>query len=443
MKDINLSYSRLHVVALCLLFFLSGLPDVHAQVKAIRQDEAIGNFGIGHFLNQPEKKMQSAQLKGKVLLFDFFSIWCTSCIAAMPRMDSLQKEFGNKIQIILVTRNTDKEVNKLFDRIKLRIPNLAVITQDTLLNKLFPHYGEPHHVWIDQQGIYRLATFEYNATRQNVQDFLDRKSMKMSHKKDNIYKDAPLIEQAGTFSNLVDSYSILMRGLFEYTFDSPIIVEKDSVSGFPRAFKAVNANPLNLLQSAYNTEVYGYDYPIFGSKVNKRLIIEVNDRIALSEPRNTRQLDDWKRKNLWSYEVKVRPDSSGHLYRKMRSDLEAVLPYKGVIESRRTKCYVLIKTADSLERKGASLSSESKVLMQKGTFTLVNSSLLPFVSKLNQSDRLANPVIDQSGVTGPVDLQIKIHSLSDIEMLREELKRYGLAITEKELMIKQLVIRDK
>src|SRR6201999_1317282 len=47
-----------------------------------------------------------ASFKGKLLILDFWGVTCSSCIAEMPKMQRLQQEFGDKIQILLVTRDS-------------------------------------------------------------------------------------------------------------------------------------------------------------------------------------------------------------------------------------------------------------------------------------------------------------------------------------------------
>src|ERR1700735_2737100 len=40
------------------------------------------------------KRLTTKQLRGKVVLFDFWATWCGPCKAASPAMDQLQKHYG-------------------------------------------------------------------------------------------------------------------------------------------------------------------------------------------------------------------------------------------------------------------------------------------------------------------------------------------------------------
>jgi thiol-disulfide isomerase/thioredoxin len=41
--------------------------------------------------HNPAAPVSLAQLKGKVVLLDFWGVWCTPCIAALPELDKLTK----------------------------------------------------------------------------------------------------------------------------------------------------------------------------------------------------------------------------------------------------------------------------------------------------------------------------------------------------------------
>jgi thiol-disulfide isomerase/thioredoxin len=53
------------------------------------------------------KPFNTAELKDKVYLFDFWASWCKPCVEKFVDVKALEKKFGNKIEIILI--NVDKK----------------------------------------------------------------------------------------------------------------------------------------------------------------------------------------------------------------------------------------------------------------------------------------------------------------------------------------------
>src|SRR5688572_14010525 len=52
--------------------------------------------------------------KAKPFIIEFWDVSCISCIASFPKMDSLQKTFGDQIQIIHVNRQTEEATERFF-----------------------------------------------------------------------------------------------------------------------------------------------------------------------------------------------------------------------------------------------------------------------------------------------------------------------------------------
>ena len=134
------------------------------MTSPLKLGDKMPDIYLGEFLEDSTKKMKVSDLKGSLVILDFWETWCSSCIAAMPKMDSLQKEFGNRIKIILVTRNDRAKVSAIFKKGNIRRPDLPLVINDSFLRKLFPYNTVPHHVWIDQNGIVKFITDGYNAT---------------------------------------------------------------------------------------------------------------------------------------------------------------------------------------------------------------------------------------------------------------------------------------
>ncbi len=91
--------------------------------------------------------------KGKMVLLDFWGTGCVSCIKAFPHVDSVQREYGDSVQIVLVNRESGDSTRRFFNRMKrVQRPGVPMISGDSLLNGLFPHLFVPYYAWIDAGG---------------------------------------------------------------------------------------------------------------------------------------------------------------------------------------------------------------------------------------------------------------------------------------------------
>src|SRR5260221_11561119 len=60
------------------------------------------NFLLENVQYYTQNKVSLEDFRGKWLILDFWNEHCPSCISSFPKMDLMQKEFGEKIQIMLV-----------------------------------------------------------------------------------------------------------------------------------------------------------------------------------------------------------------------------------------------------------------------------------------------------------------------------------------------------
>lgn len=437
MKDIK-KYSLLAG----LMLFLHGLllAQFHTPLK---ENQKVPDNSLGRNLTDPSKTLSFKDLKGKLVILDFWNIHCTVCLKAFPKMNALQKQYGDRIKIVLVTKDKEGEVKALLARLKPDISALSVITDDTVLNQLFPHYGEPHHVWIDQEGIFRFATFDHNATEANINALLSKKQIKIASKQDGVFKENESLfsQAAGKFRNLLKTYSVLLPGLYPYTYGGAVVVQKDSISSLPTLFRGIGLSPIELLKIAFNKEVYGYDPGLFGKSSKMRLIAEVADSANLYLPKDPDRIDQWQADNFLSYEIMVRPTSENDLYHAMQRELNTSLPYTGTIEQRKRHYLALVRTdqEDHIRSQGAGSTSFSD-----GYLDLRNIPVSQLIRYLNERNTISKlPIIDETGIGYPIDLRISSTTFYNFPELRKEINKMGLDIVSRNGPIPMLVIRDK
>jgi hypothetical protein len=130
----------------------------------------------------------------------------------------------------------------------------------------------------------------------------------------------------------------------------------------------------------------------------------------------------------------------------MQNDLNRFLTYNAQIENRKIKCLVLMNLPNYNEQYLKTKHPElpSSVFYKKDkSFSIQNAPITEFVRQLIYANAVqSKPIVNEASINNNIDIHL-YSKLSDIKSLNEELEHYGLAIVERELVIKMLVINDK
>ncbi len=152
----------------------------------IGQDAA--EMEIGQWANGDA--ISAADLKGKVVLLDFWAVWCGPCIATFPHLRQWQEKYADKGLVILgmtrfynytwddTTKRATRSQGKVqpMDEIKMlekfadkhQLTHRFAIQSDSDLSQFYGVTGIPHAVLIDQKGKIRLI--RVGSGEQNAKD---------------------------------------------------------------------------------------------------------------------------------------------------------------------------------------------------------------------------------------------------------------------------------
>jgi thiol-disulfide isomerase/thioredoxin len=130
---------------------------------------------ITNIMNTRLKTAHISQFKGKLILIDFWSTWCSACIDGFYELDSLQRIFPDKIQILLVNPkkegDSEKGVKIVLNRMKewsARPFKLPIVLQDTAITNNFQFHSLPHCIWIGPDGKVIGITGKEEVNLQNI-----------------------------------------------------------------------------------------------------------------------------------------------------------------------------------------------------------------------------------------------------------------------------------
>jgi cytochrome c biogenesis protein CcmG, thiol:disulfide interchange protein DsbE len=97
-------------------------------------------------------QFNNASVKGKVVLFEFWTTWCKYCEAEASMVDDVAKEFADKGLIVLAVDvlEPDQKVKKYLTEHPRSVP--IVLTKDTNLAAMYNAQSYPIYVVIDRDG---------------------------------------------------------------------------------------------------------------------------------------------------------------------------------------------------------------------------------------------------------------------------------------------------
>lgn len=424
---------------LCLKFPVKAQDNkpIDITAKGIQIGQPVPDITINNIHNYKSTSAKISDFKGKLLILDFWATWCSPCVAMIPKMDSLQKAFGDKIQFLSVTYQSEKEAMPFLAKLEeqhKRHYNVPVVTNSKELHKLFPHTTLPHYVWIGGDGTVKAITESKEVTKENISKMLsgNAEMIKKSDFKIAYDSSKPFLinGNGGDGSNLLyhsvlTSYSEGIPSGYNFTK-----VSKD----VPRTITAKNNTMLMLFKLAY-----GGDEIYFGWN---RLILEVRDTTKLKSNATGNSYLKFLGNNSYCYELVVPPFLSTNAFKIMRDDLIKFFPkYTVTREKRLTKCLVLkskIKNNKFHSTDGSIINQFNGMgcNMQNSTFEIFTTRL-----EVLYLQNLTYPIVNGTGYNGRIDLLLNAN-LSKVADINQALSKYNLEFVVQDWEADVLVIKD-
>lgn len=388
------------------------------------------------------KPVKLSELKGKLVIFDLWNVWCSACINLMPSLDTLQQKFGSKIKIILVTDSKKAAVQKLFTKIKM--PHLPMMVNDTILNTLFPHSTVPQQVWVDADGKVKFITDAYNADTDNIQAVLDSKPIELYVRKETAsfnMEQSLLEEGGGRLRYHLKYYSFFMNRLNEYNGTFSSLCNIDSTSKM-MSTRLVNQPLLYFYKLAFGISIPDGLTDIYSKELSdKRIILEVNDPDNFHEPLENSKKDHWFNHNIFCYESSIPIQDPKTSYYILQQDLNRFFPYSARIEKRKIRCFVLKRISD--QDKILSHNQKTTLIIDENNVRVQNFPVNSFVNILSNITKVITiPIVNGTSYQKNIDILIT-RKFSNINDLNKNLRKYNLTLVEELRDIAMLVISNK
>ena len=118
-------------------------------------------------------RIRLSDLRGKVVLLNFWATWCPPCRDEMPLFRRVYKKYKDKgFEILAVSTDTDVRVVKKFIR-EFKIPFPVLMDEKGDLTKLYQVQGIPTSFLIDRDGkVIKVRLGEYKEIESDLKKLL-------------------------------------------------------------------------------------------------------------------------------------------------------------------------------------------------------------------------------------------------------------------------------
>ncbi|MCW3074276.1 MAG: thiol-disulfide isomerase-like thioredoxin [Flaviaesturariibacter sp.] len=364
--------------------------------------------------------LRSTDLQKDLLILDFWSPSCGSCLTAFPLINSLSRQYGAWLQVVAITEAPAGRVRSVFaGRKALQGLGLPSVTDDTLFRQYFPHVMVPHLVWIDGGGTIRAITGGEYLTVPNIVKVLRHGFPPGWPVKRDVQDWDPARPLLVANNGGVDG-RFLYRSLIT-----------PHITGLPARMERVMDTAVGTVRlvatNATVPELYALAFPGAANWPRSRRLWEGVTPQTFIPPTDPDSLAAWRDANLYCYELTLPVGREGDMNRTLAQDLDRFFSLRGRIERRSLTCSVLVRTDTAVNVKSRG-GKPAHNLGGEGPKFLRNRPLSMLLSYLGAHSLL--PVIDQTGVRGGVDLELP-PNLYDSSTLAKALAAKGLALVQK------------
>ncbi len=435
---------KLLIAAIWLLVGTSGFCQTTQSMPEVGKMMPDFTFSkVKHFGNK--RQVSRDDFLGKWLILDLWSVTCSACIQTFPKINKLQKEFADKVQILLVGNNGryNENIEGLYERVR-RIKGLDLpIAFDSTAYNAWDVETVPEIYIIDPTGVLRFIVDGRDFTPGKIRDLADGKKVSFFPKRR--IADMPEFRLTETFGeDKLLAGSVLTRWSGERQragMGIDVFARNRNRGKWDEGWSDVCVPLYELYNAAYfGKDVWWvYDTAYYG-KIRVKPILELRDTSAF--------VYDFRYdvgKGIYNFSTKLPAErvSQQAIMDELQRCLRNAFGYAVTVE-RREATYWRFIAAD-----GAGLK-----LRTKGGTPLVTGGLGTGLTLKNQNTEavlravqtyLPNdywlPFMDETGISWSIDITLD-GDMTGYEGARKALQKSGLDLVIGKKMMKVLVIRD-
>lgn len=383
------------------------------------------------------------------IIINFWATWCKPCLKELKLLDSIAKEFKDKLLVLSVTYQSDREIKSFLENNpEFKSTSLRLLTGDKIFHKYFPHRVLPHNIWIGNNGKIEHITGGEEINRNNIVSFIIDEKKSLSQKKDKInfdtYEPFHLSDSKFRYRSILTDH---IEGLL-----SGHTVQNIGNIGNRKIIRFFSFNQ-------YRANLFWYAINEGRSPKNfyNTMRVETKDSLRffwtgegsasfVKSPYKSRQ--DWRSKNTFCYELRL-PEAVDDttFYRQMLNDLK--MNFKVEIKHRKEviPCSVITlnkKYKASIDQDSAFIELDDKGIVARNVSVYYLLNFLNERLKEDLNDIPSDPpyVDKTNGAKVDVDIIFKDEN-NKLNYIKDVLKeKYGVVVNRENHKYRITIVKD-
>ena len=120
------------------------------------------------------------ELKGKVVLLDFWGTWCPPCVESVPGLRDLNKRFAKESSFVMISVSSDGDENKWKDFIaREKMVWVQYLDRDHKVQRAFRVDRFPTYILLDPEGVIRYRSYGMSEAKEASLEDAVKKQIKL------------------------------------------------------------------------------------------------------------------------------------------------------------------------------------------------------------------------------------------------------------------------